>query len=65
MSLVTFFNARADERLNTDLMDVDDHYETTLPMRRDGLWEFRFTVRRGDELFTHTDTRHVWTEIPQ
>ena len=65
VSLVAFFNARADERLTIDLTAVDDHYETTLPMGKDGRWEFRFTVTRGDEMFTYTDTRHVWTEIPQ
>ena len=63
--LVAFSNARADERLTTELMAVDDHYETTLPMSRDGLWEFRFTVTRGDDLFTYRDTRHVWTELPE
>ena len=65
VSLTAFFNARADDRLTADLMAVDEHYETNLPMRRDGLWEFRFTVTRGEELFTHTDTRHVWTELPE
>ncbi len=33
-------------------------------MRSNGLWEFRFTVTRGDELFTYADTRHIWTELP-
>lgn len=65
VSLTAFFNARADDRLTADLMAVDEHYETNLPMRKDGRWEFRFTVMQGDELFTHTDTRHVWTELPE
>ena len=64
VSLEAFANTQADERFTVDLTAVDDHHEINLPMRRDGLWEFRFTVTRGDELFTHTDTRHVWTEIP-
>jgi len=65
VSLEAFSNARADERLTVQLLAIDDQYEITLPMRGDGLWEFRFTVTRGDELFTHTNTRHVWTELPE
>lgn len=65
VSLEAFFNARADERLKVELTAVDEHYETTMHMRGDGLWEFRFTVTRGEELFTYTDTRHVWIELPE
>jgi hypothetical protein len=31
-------------------------------MRRNGLWELRFTVDHGDDRFTHTETRHLFVE---
>lgn len=65
MAVEAFANARRDEVLTAILNPADSGYETTMPLRRDGLWEFRFTVTRNDELFTYTDTRHIWTEIPQ
>lgn len=64
ISVEAFANARRDWILTATVNPAASGYETTLPMRRDGLWEFRFTVTRGGELFTYRDTRHVWTEIP-
>lgn len=59
-----FSNVRRDEVLNATLDPTAEGYGTTLPMRGDGLWEFRFTVTRGDDVFTYADTRHIWTQIP-
>lgn len=64
ISVEAFANARRDEVLTAELTGTETGFESTMPMRRDGLWEFRFTVTRGDELFTYRDTRHIWTEIP-
>ena len=64
ISVEAFANARRDDVLTAGLIETESGYQTTLPMRRNGLWEFRFTVTRDDELFTNRDTRHVWTEIP-
>jgi len=63
VSLEAFANTQADKRFAVDLTAVDDHYEINLPMRRDGLWEFRFEVTRGDDKFTYLDVRHVWTSV--
>ena len=65
ISVEAFANARRDDVLTADLVETESGYQTTLPMRRNGLWEFRFTVTRDDELFTYRDTRHIWTEIPE
>ena len=64
ISVEAFANARRDDVLTAGLTETDAGYQAAMPMRRDGLWEFRFTVTRGDDLFTYRDTRHVWTEIP-
>jgi len=65
VAVETFANARRDDVLTATVSPSESGYETTMPMRRDGLWEFRFTVTRGDDLFTNRDMRHVWTETPQ
>ena len=65
VTVEAFANARRDDILTATLNPVESGYVTTMPMRRDGLWEFRFTVTRGDDLFTYRDMRHVWTEIPE
>lgn len=64
VAVEAFANARRDDILTATLSATETGYETTMPMRRNGLWEFRFTVTRGDELFTYADTRHIWTELP-
>jgi nitrogen fixation protein FixH len=63
ISVEAFANARRDDILTATVGAAESGYETTLPMRRDGLWEFRFTVTRGDDLFTYRDMRHVWTAL--
>lgn len=65
VAVEAFANARRDDILTATLSATENGHETTLPMRRDGLWEFRFTVTRGEDLFTYRDTRHVWTKVPQ
>jgi len=61
IAVEAFANARREDILTATLNAADSSYLTTMPMRRDGLWEFRFSVTRGDELFTHREMRHVWT----
>ena len=65
ISVEAFANARRDDVLTAGLVGSESGYQTALPMRRNGLWEFRITVTRGDDLFTYRDMRHVWTEIPE
>lgn len=52
-----FHNARA-SRIVSALFEGggDGSYSAALPMRRPGLWEFRFEARRGEERFTETRT---------
>ena len=65
VAVETFANARRDDILTAKVSPSESGYQTTMPMRRDGLWEFRFTATRGDDLFTYRDMRHIWTENPQ
>lgn len=60
VSVEAFHNARADQILRAELArDGDGRYSAPLAMRRSGVWELRFTVDRGGDLFTHTETRYV------
>ena len=53
VSVEAFHTARAAGILAGTLAETPEHrYETTLPMRRPGLWEFRFRVTRGSDVFT-------------
>ena len=63
VAVETFHNARADDILRASLDAVGEGvYRTTLPMRHNGRWELRFTVDRGQDHFTHTETRHLFVE---
>ena len=63
VAVETFHNARADDILRAGLDAVGEGvYRTTLPMRHNGRWELRFTVDRGQDRFTHTETRHLYVE---
>ena len=64
VAVEAFSNVRRDDVLTSTLAPSDSGYESALPMRGNGLWEFRFTVTRDDEFFTFADTRHIWTQIP-
>jgi nitrogen fixation protein FixH len=60
IELETFHNARADDILKTTFVGTGDGtYTSSLPMRRSGLWEFRFVVTRGSDTFTLTQIRHL------
>jgi len=64
VAMEAFPNARRDDILTATLSAAESGYETTMPMRRDGRWEFRFVATRGDDKFTYTESRHVWTVLP-
>jgi len=59
--LETFHNARAAYILEGDLeVNGEGSYSVTLPMRRPGLWEFRFEVTRAGHRFTHTAVEELF-----
>jgi nitrogen fixation protein FixH len=59
--LQTFHNARAAYILESDFRrDGDGRYSASLPMRRPGLWEFRFEVTRAGRRFTHTTVEELY-----
>jgi hypothetical protein len=63
VAVETFHNAHAGDILRAGLDAVGEGvYQTTLPMHHNGRWEVRFTVDRGQEHFTHTETRHLFVE---
>ena len=48
-----FHLARSGDRFRGPLSTVAPGiYEAFMPLRRSGIWEFRFVIRRDDELFT-------------
>jgi hypothetical protein len=60
LAVEAFHNARADDVLRAPLDGrADGRYSASLPITRRGLWEFRFVAERGDDRFTHTETRYV------
>jgi len=63
VAVETFHNTRANDILRASLDSVGEGiYRTTLPMKHNGRWELRFTVDRGQDHFTHTETRHLYVE---
>lgn len=55
-----FHNVRADRILEARLRPFEPgRYAASLPMSRDGLWELRFTVSRGTEVFTDIVRQHL------
>ena len=57
---VAFPHARGNQRTALVLVPVGDgRYEAKLPVKRNGIWEFRFVVRRGPDTFTMTEQRKV------
>jgi hypothetical protein len=59
-----FENARASLVLDAELLQTAPGvYQARLPLRRSGLWEFRFAVVRGAERFTGV-VRHDVREAP-
>jgi nitrogen fixation protein FixH len=56
----TFHNAMSAYPLEADLEATGDGaYTAALPIRRPGLWEFRFVVDRDDQRFMQTEIREV------
>jgi hypothetical protein len=66
VNLETFHKARSDDviRIVIDAADEGGLYTARPTMRRNGLWELRFTVDHAGNHFTHTETRHLFVEGP-
>lgn len=53
ITLEAFHNARSAERIEAALVPQGDGaYAADLPMRKDGVWEFRLRAVRGSDIFT-------------
>jgi nitrogen fixation protein FixH len=65
IAVEAFSNVRRDDILAATVMPSGGGYQTTMPMRGNGRWEFRFIVTRGDDVFTYTETRHVYPQRPE
>jgi nitrogen fixation protein FixH len=60
IDVVAFAHARGNERAAIVLTPAGDgRYESELRITRNGIWEFRFVVRRGPDTFTLTEQRGV------
>lgn len=58
--VTAFHHARGRARSMTRLAEeTAGRYVGQLPLRKAGWWEFRFTVQRGEQIFTYTDLREV------
>ena len=63
VAVETFHNAHADDILHASLeASGEGVYRAILPMRHNGRWELRFTADRGQDHFTHAETRHLFVE---
>ncbi len=63
VTVEAFHNARGDDIIRGVMTEAGEAvYRASLPMRRNGRWELRFTVDRGGNHFTHTETRHLFVE---
>jgi hypothetical protein len=63
VSVEAFHNARADRILRASLRGSGGgRYTSGLAMRRPGVWEFRINASRGDDTFTHRESRYVTLE---
>ena len=63
IAVEAFHNARSHDIIRAPLQGAGNGlYRATLPMRRDGRWELRFTVDRGTDHFTFSETRHLVVE---
>lgn len=52
ISVEAFHNARAGQILKASFSPAEGGYAALLPIRRPGLWEFRFQAARGRDFFT-------------
>jgi nitrogen fixation protein FixH len=63
VAVEAFHNARSHDIIRAPLEGAGNGlYRAALPMRRDGRWELRFTVDRGTDHFTFSETRHLVVE---
>lgn len=66
VAVEAFHNARSHDIIRAPLEGAGNGlYRAALPMRRDGRWELRFTVDRGTEHFTFSETKHLVVEGSQ
>jgi len=54
VKVAAFFNARANDIIDTTLVSDSTGYGGRLPVTHGGVWELRFDVTRGHERFTST-----------
>ncbi len=60
VTVETFHNTRAGEILTARMVTGDDgRCSAPLPIKRTGVWEFRFIVDHGTDRFTHTEIRYL------
>lgn len=65
VELTAFHNARSSDVLTDTLQpQPDGTYVGSLRFRRSGLWEFRLTARRGDDVFTDSRLEELWARPP-
>ena len=65
IAVETFHNARAHDILRGALRPVGGGaYRISLPMRRNGRWELRYTVDLGDAHFTRSEVRNLLVTAP-
>ncbi len=63
LAVEAFHNARADNILSATVSGRGDgRYSASVPITRQGVWEFRFVAQRGDDRFSHTETRYLALE---
>ncbi len=54
VKVAAFFNARANDVIDTTLHTDSTGYTATLPVKHGGVWELQFDVTRGTTRFTST-----------
>ena len=63
VSVEAFHNARGDDIVREVLREAGDGaYGASMPMRRNGRWELRFTADHGTDHFTYAEVRHLFVE---
>jgi nitrogen fixation protein FixH len=63
VSVEAFHNARSGDIVRIQLKPAGDGvYRAPFPGDRNGRWELRFTIERGNDRFTHSETRHLFVE---
>jgi nitrogen fixation protein FixH len=65
LQVEAFHNARAAHVLAARLAETDVAYRAELPIERAGIWELRFTARRGSDKFTQIVRAEIGRETVQ